>query len=54
MKKNLNDFVTYCTAAERAAASAEILADASFDTGKYYEVDTKLAFIVYNGAWYAV
>lgn len=54
MKYNTIDNVIYCTNAERLAASAVILADASKDTAKYYELDTKLIYIVYTGAWYAL
>lgn len=42
------DLLFYCTNAERLALTVGNL----MDTSKYYEVDTKNIYIVYNGAWY--
>jgi hypothetical protein len=50
MKYNPYDNVTYCTNAERTALDVTALED----TGKYYEVDTGNAYIVYNKTWYSI
>jgi argininosuccinate synthase len=48
VKYNQLDGIWYLTNAERLALDITKLQD----TAKYYEVDTKQAFIVYNGQWY--
>lgn len=48
MKYNSKDNIFFLTNAERLALDATKLED----TSKYYEVDTKQAFIIYNGQWF--
>lgn len=45
---NPKDNIWYCTNAERLAAIATNFAD----TSKFYEVDTKLAYVLYKGTFY--
>ena len=54
MKYNSIDNIWYCTNAERLAQSTTILNDISKDTAKFYEVDTKLGYIVYTKTWYSI
>lgn len=50
MKYNSMDCIYYCTNAERLALN---IADFQ-DTSKFYEVDTKLSYIIYNATWYLI
>jgi hypothetical protein len=50
MQYNAIDNITYCKNAERLALDVTKLPN----TAKYYEVDTRQAYVVYNGAWYAI
>jgi hypothetical protein len=47
---NVKDDVTYLTNAERVALTVANLPD----TSKYWDLDLKALYIVYNGAWYAM
>lgn len=50
MVYNSIDNVWYGTNAQRVATDINTLPN----TSKVYEVDTKLAYIAYGGAWYAL
>jgi hypothetical protein len=54
MKYNANDGLWYLTSTEWANTKDALKANPCNDTSKYYEVDTKVAHVIYEGNDYAL
>lgn len=54
MKYNSYDNIVYLTSTEWTNTKSALLADQSYDTAKFYLVDTKVKYIIYNGQEYAI
>lgn len=54
MKYNPNDNIHYLTSTEWTSNNASYLADTSKDTAKFYLVDTKVSYVIYNGTAYQI
>lgn len=54
MKYNAYDKTNYLTAAEWTATEAELKANPSNDTAKFFEVDTGVIHLIYDGNDYDI